>query len=105
MADIQITNPSTIQDIIYKSSRLKQVLTEFYGIKLNEISAIRLDSDNFKIDVFTQDNYYRFKPKGFEDILITNPEIRNMELKFDPALAQAIYRILSAYMYETANQD
>ncbi|HMV41994.1 MAG TPA: hypothetical protein PK079_13750 [Leptospiraceae bacterium] len=105
MADIEITNPNTIQEIVYESGRFKYILSEIYNLKISAIQSIRLDSDNFKIDINTKDTYYRFKPKGFEDVLMTNPETRSMELKFDPALAQAVYRILNDCMYEEVKQD
>jgi hypothetical protein len=43
--------------------------------------------------------YFRFKPKGQEDILITNPETRILEMHFDPALAQGVYRIINEFSY------
>ncbi|MBK6608501.1 MAG: hypothetical protein IPQ05_21395 [Leptospiraceae bacterium] len=101
MADIQITDPDTIRDIIYESSRLRFLLAETFRLPLEEISAIRLDSDNFKIDIYTKVTYFRFKPKGLENILVTNPETRAMELQFDPALAQAVYRIIEEFIQVT----
>ena len=98
MADIQITDPDTIRDIIYESSRLRFLLAETFRLPLEEISAIRLDSDNFKMDIYTKLTYFRFKPKGLENILVTSPETRATELQFDPALAQAVYRIIEEFM-------
>ncbi len=102
MADIEITTPSTIQEIIYESSRLRFLLAETFRLPLEEIDAIRLDSDNFKIDIYTKLTYFRLKPKGPENILITNPETRVLEMQFDPVLAQAVYRIIEEFGYASS---
>jgi hypothetical protein len=98
MADIQITNPSKIQEIIYESSRLRYLLSDRYKLPIAEINSIRLDSDNFKIDLYTKDTFFRFKAKGLENVLVTNPDTQSMDLQFDPALAQAVYRIIEEFI-------
>jgi hypothetical protein len=99
MADIEITDPNRIQEIVYESSRLRFLLAETFRLPLDEISAIRLDSDNFKIDIYTKLTYFRFKPKGPENILVTDPGTRVMEMQFDPVLAQAVYRIIDEFTH------
>lgn len=99
MADLEITNTNTIQEIIYESSRLRSLIAEIFKLEIKDISSIRLDSDNYKIDIYTNETYFRLKPKGQEDILLTNPETRILEMHFDPALAQAIYRIINEFSY------
>ena len=99
MADLEITNTNTIQEIIYESSRLRSLIAEIFKLEIKDISSIRLDSDNYKIDIYTNETYFRLKPKGQEDILLTNPETRIFFFFFDPALAQAIYRIINEFSY------
>lgn len=99
MADLEITNTNTIQEIIYESSRLRSLIAEIFKLEIKDISSIRLDSDNYKIDIYTNETYFRLKPKGQEDILLTNPETRILEMHFDPALAQAVYRIINEFSY------
>ena len=97
MPDIQIKNPNKIQEIIYESSRLRYLLSDRYKLPISNIQAVRLDSDNFKIDLYAKDTFFRFKAKGLENVLATNPDTRSMDLQFDPALAQAVYRIIEEF--------
>ena len=97
MADISFTNREKIQEIINTSSRLKYLLTFTYKISLDDIVSVRVDGDNFKIDVNTEEDMFRFKAKSVDNVIMKNPESEIMELKFDPALAQAIYNIVDEY--------
>ncbi|MBK8399049.1 MAG: hypothetical protein IPL26_27900 [Leptospiraceae bacterium] len=104
MADIQIKNPNKIQEIIYESSRLRYLLSDRYKLPISNIQAVRLDSDNYKIDLYTKETYYRFKANGLENVLTTNPDTMSMDLQFDPALAQAVYRIIEEFI-NTPTED
>jgi hypothetical protein len=97
MADKRFEDPDTIGAVVDTSSRLKYLLTSTYGIGLDEIEAIRVDGDNFKIDVHAAGQMLRFKAKGLDHVLAKNPESGALELKLDPALAQAIYNIVDDF--------
>ena len=98
MKDIRIEQPDTIREIIHSSSRLRYLLCDQYGVAPQQICAVRLDGDNFKIDVHTQGGQMlRFKAKGFDHVLRKDPESGMLKLEFDPALAQAVYEIISDY--------
>ncbi|MGB0522407.1 MAG: hypothetical protein ACPGJS_05575 [Flammeovirgaceae bacterium] len=97
MADIIFDQREKIEEIINESNRLRFLLLQHYKITLADISAIRVDSDNFKIDVYSNDVRLRFKAKGTENVLLKDPASGIMKLTFDPALAQAIYEITSDY--------
>lgn len=97
MADINVENRDLIEEIIKESSRLRFLLLQHYKLTLADVTAIRVDSDNFKIDVQTANVRLRFKAKGTENVLLKDPASGIMKLTFDPALAQAIYEITSSY--------
>lgn len=97
MADVMVTDRAAIEDIVGMSSRLRYLLTVSYAIAPETISAIRVDGDNFKIDVHAGDEIYRFKAKGLEEALLKDPETGGLKLVLDPALAQAIYAIVGEY--------
>ncbi|HLO50467.1 MAG TPA: hypothetical protein VK211_18770 [Kamptonema sp.] len=98
MADISFTNEERIGEIINRSSRLKYILTFTYKISLDDVISVRVDGDNFKIDVNTEAEIFRFKAQGVENVIMKNPKSRILELTFDPALAQAIYNIIDEYV-------
>ncbi|AFZ27444.1 hypothetical protein Cylst_5428 [Cylindrospermum stagnale PCC 7417] len=98
MADISFTDKSKIAEIINTSPRLKYLLAFTYQISLDDIVSIRVDGDNFKVDVNTKTDMFRFKPKGIENVIMKNPEIGILQLQFDPALAQGIYNIVDEYV-------
>ncbi|PZO43426.1 MAG: hypothetical protein DCF19_05650 [Pseudanabaena frigida] len=97
MADISFSDRDKIIEIINTSSRLKYLLKFTYQISLDDIVSIRVDGDNFKVDINTETTMFRFKPQGLEDVIMKNPETGILQLTFDPALAQAIYNIVDEY--------
>ncbi len=97
MTDISFTDKIKIEEIIDTSSRLKYLLKSAYQISLEEIVSIRVDGDNYKIDVNTEMETFRFKAQGLENVIMKNPELGILQLTLDPALAQAIYHIVDEY--------
>lgn len=97
MADIQFEDKAKIQEIIKESSRLTYLITQKYGIQLEEIIRLRVDGDNIKIDVHTTTEMLRFKAKGTRHALVKDLETGGMKMVLDPALAQAIYEIVYDY--------
>jgi len=97
MADINFENRDKIIEIIKESNRLQYLLTHHYKLALDDIIAVRVDSDNYKIDVQTVSTRFRFKAKGTENVLLKDPSSGIMKLTFDPALAQAILEITHDY--------
>ena len=53
MADLEITNTNTIQEIIYESIDHVSNSRNSFKLEIKDISSIRLDSDNYKIDIYT----------------------------------------------------
>lgn len=98
MTDTSFTDKDKITEIINTSGWLKYLLTSTYQISLDEITSVRVDSDNFKVDVNTETDVFRFKPQGLENVIMKNPELDILQLTFDPALAQAIYNIIDEYV-------
>ena len=97
MTDISFTDRYKISEVIDTSSRLKYLLKYTYQLSLDDIISVRVDGDNFKVDINTEKDMFRFKPQGVEDVIIKNPETGILQLTFDPALAQAIYNIVDEY--------
>ncbi len=97
MADISFIDKTKIIEIIETSSRLKYLLLSTYQISLDDIDSIRVDGDNYKIDINTDTDTLRFKSQGLENVLMKNPETGILQLTLDPALAQAIYNIVDEY--------
>ncbi len=97
MRDITYDNPATIADILSLSSRLRYLLQTTYNIAPDDITSLRVDGDNYKIDVHTETDMFRFKAQGLENVISKNPETGVMSLEFDPALAQGIYSIVEDY--------
>lgn len=97
MADKQFTDPSIIQEIIQSSARLKYLVTQKYQVALEDILSIRVDGDNYKIDIHTTPETFRFKAKGTDQALVKDPNTGGMALVFDPALTQGIYEIVQDY--------
>jgi hypothetical protein len=97
MADNNYSDKEKIKEILTLSSRLKFLLIDNYKIDINAITSIRVDSDNFKIDVNVGEKMYRFKAKGTDSVLLTDPTNGSMKMEFDPALAQGVYNICDDY--------
>ncbi|MBD2695193.1 hypothetical protein [Anabaena catenula] len=97
MADISFTDKSKIVEIINTSSRLKYLIVFTYKIPLEDIVSVRVDGYNFKIDVNTETEMFRFKAKGVDSVIMKNIELGILQLTFDPALAQGIYNIVDEY--------
>ncbi|MFM6137713.1 MAG: hypothetical protein ACKO3K_03070 [Cuspidothrix sp.] len=98
MADITFSDKNKITEIINTSSRLKYLIKFTYQISLEDIVSVRIDGNNFKIDVETETEMFRFKAKGLDNVIMKDVETGIMQLKFDPALAQAIYNIVDEYL-------
>jgi len=91
MPDIQLTKPEKIREIIEEHPRLEYLLRFVYKVEIAQITTLRVDGDNTKIDVHAGARMYRFKAKGEMDVLVpseADPAI--LQRKLDPALAQAI---------------
>ncbi|TYQ30545.1 hypothetical protein [Pseudanabaena sp. UWO310] len=97
MTDISFTDRDKIYEVIDTSSRLKYLLKFTYQLSLDDIVSVRVDGDNFKVDINTEKDMLRFKPQGIENVIMKNPETGILQLTFDPALAQAIYNIVDEY--------
>ncbi len=97
MTDISFTDRDKISEVIDTSSRLKYLLKFTYKLSLDDIVSVRVDGDNFKVDINTKKDMFRFKPQGVEDVIMKNPETGMLQLTFDPALSQAIYNIVDEY--------
>ena len=97
MADTELTDITKINEIINTSSRLKYLLNSTYQISIDDIVSVRIDSDNFKVDVNTEMETFRFKPQGLENVIMKNIETGILQLTFDPALAQGIYNIIDEF--------
>lgn len=98
MTDISFSDRSQINEIINTSSRLKYLLIFIYKIAINDIISVRVDGDNFKLDIYTKKDMLRFKAKGLENVIMKNPDNNILQLTFDPALAQGIYKIVDEYL-------
>ncbi len=98
MTDISFSDRSQINEIINTSSRLKYLLIFIYKVAINDIISVRVDGDNFKLDIYTKKDMLRFKAKGLENVIMKNPDNNILQLTFDPALAQGIYKIVDEYL-------
>jgi hypothetical protein len=97
MADISYEERNRIDAILSESSRLTFVLIDKYKVQPSEITSIRVDSDNFKIDVRVGEEVLRFKAKGTDSVIMKDPEAGILKLTFDPALAQGVYNIVDEF--------
>jgi hypothetical protein len=97
MADVSYTDRAKIDAILAESSRLRYLLTETYGVKPAEITSIRVDGDNIKVDVNVGPRMLRFKAKGTENALVPDPSAGGVKMTFDPALAQALYNLVDEF--------
>jgi len=94
MADKIFEDMDKIQEILGMASRLKTVLKEKYKILPQDISSLKIDGDNFKIDISTKKGaMIRIKAKGTDTVLASNPDNGTMVMQQDPALAQCLFRI------------
>ncbi|WP_242038990.1 hypothetical protein [Anabaena lutea] len=69
-----------------------------YKISPEDIISVRVDGDNFKIDVNTETEMFRFKAKGLDSVIMKDVKTGILQLTFDPALAQGIYNIVDEYL-------
>jgi len=97
MRDETFTDPSRVATILGDSSRLRYVLTTAHGISVDTVTELRLDGDNTKIDVCVGDRMVRFKARGTQHVLATQPG-GGMAMTLDPALAQAIYTLIDEHL-------
>ena len=97
MSDRNFEEQDEIQRILGESSRLRYVLSTHHGVALDAVTSLRVDGDNAKIDVWVGERMMRFKAKGTQRVLATQPDGGGMAMTLDPALAQAIYEIVGDY--------
>jgi len=97
MKDQTFEAPARIAEILADSGRIRFVLAETYGVAVDAVTSLRLDGDNFKIDIWAAERMIRFKAKGTDRILATQPG-GGMAMQYDPALAQAIFRLVDDYV-------
>lgn len=97
MRDETFEAPARIAEILGDSYRLRYVLTNAHGIQVDDVTALRLDGDNTKIDVWVGDRMVRFKARGTQHVLATRPS-GGMAMELDPALAQAIYALVHDHL-------
>ncbi|GAB4410411.1 MAG: hypothetical protein OHK0053_37220 [Microscillaceae bacterium] len=100
MADVSFEAPEKIHEILTAYSRVHYLVTQEYGIPLEEVLLVRVDGDNGKIDINTAESMLRFKAKGTENALVSDPATGGMKMVFDPALAQAIFELVTDYASE-----
>ncbi|WP_071190741.1 hypothetical protein [Trichormus sp. NMC-1] len=98
MAEISFTDKNKIAEIINTSNRLKYIILFTYKISLEDIISVRVDGDNFEVDVNTETEMFRFKTKGLDSVIMKDVETGILQLTFDPALAQGIYNIVDEYL-------
>jgi len=97
MADRTFSDSETISDYIREHPRLEYTLTSVHKLRLSDITSLRIDGDNNKLDVMAG-RLYRFKVLGGDDVLrpsAADPSV--LERVFDPALAQAILVLVADY--------
>ncbi len=93
MADNSYEDKDKINEILNTSNRIKFLLLDKYKVSLNDIKSIRVDSDNFKVDINFENNMLRFKAKGTQNALMKDPEQHIMTMVLDPALAMGVMEI------------
>jgi hypothetical protein len=98
MADITFTDKNQITEIINTSNRLKYLILFTYQVPIEDIVSVRVDGDNFKIDVETEEETLRFKAKDLDNVIMKDIETGILQLKLDPALAQGIYHIVDEFL-------
>lgn len=97
MADVTHEVRERIDAILGECSRLRFLLTDTYGVAVEQIDKVRVDGDNVKVDVWVGERMLRFKAKGTERVLRPSPESGNLEMVFDPALAQGLYNLVDEF--------
>lgn len=86
-----------IADILGDAPRLRYVLAEGHGIAADAVTELHLDGDNVKLDVWVGTRVVRFKAKGTQHVVATQPG-GGMAMFLDPALAQAIYALVDDHL-------
>ncbi len=97
MADVSYDARDKIDAILEESGRLRFLLSDTYGVTGDQITKIRVDGDNVKVDVWIGERMLRFKAKGTDRALRLNPDSGVMEMVFDPALAQGLYNLVDEF--------
>lgn len=90
-------NPDVIQRILAVSGRIRYILTSHYEISLDDITGIRVDADNRKLDIQLPEAMYRFKVKGPSQALMRDPATGGLQMVMDPALVQGIMNIIDDF--------
>lgn len=98
MADVSYTEREMIDAILAASSRLRYLVTHTYGVAPQQVTRIRVDGDNVKVDVYAGERLLRFKAKGTSNALV--PDDEGVKLVLDPALAQALYELVADFAPE-----
>ena len=86
-----------IGEILSASARLRYILAQHYQVQDAEIISIQIDTANHKLDIDTPNQKLRFKAKGTEYILRTDPVNGHFVMTHDPVLAQGIYTIIDDF--------
>jgi len=97
MKDETFEDPDRIAVILADSQRLRYVLADRHGVAVDAVTAIRLDGDNFKFDVWAGERLIGFKAKGTQHVLVSRPG-GGMGMELDPALAQAVYALVDSHL-------
>jgi len=93
MPDQTFDSPEQMAEILGESARLRYVLDTHHHIAPADVTAIRIDGDNRKIDIWAGERMVRFKARGTQHVLGTQPG-GGMAMALDPALAQAIHELM-----------
>lgn len=105
MADVDFSTSEKIEEILETSMRLDYLVTQKHGLSVEDITSIRVDSDNYKIDINTEDSMLRFKAKGTERVLMPNAETGVLQMVLDSELAQGIYAIVEGFAHEEMESE
>ncbi len=97
MTDHLYTEKTSILALLRLSNRLRFLLTDEYGIRVEEIVSVFVDRENKKLDIQLSDRLLRFKAKGVRNVLVPNEKTAGLRFTLDPALAMGIYEIIGEF--------
>jgi hypothetical protein len=98
MVDFVYDEQPKIVKLLGCTRRLQFVLTDTYGVAIDQVTRVRIDCDNAAVDVHVGERRLPFKVKGDGHVMVRDDSVGGVAVRYDPWLAAETASIVSAHI-------